>query len=223
MWTFGGGIGADERKAERSKRQATQEKAQLAFDQLAAQFRHEATSETFTRKKQELSRLRDEYLHLPKREKMEIDRLKSTAESRQKQRFLERYFLDSAIIAGVGPAKKAALRSFGIETAADVTWSKVISVKGFGEVLTRAVVDWRKACERRFVFNPNLAVTDADKTAVRAKLLSEQRNIEAKLANGPAELQHVRQETIRKANTLQQMLQTAGLRLAQASADLTVF
>jgi DNA-binding helix-hairpin-helix protein with protein kinase domain len=223
MWAFGEGLGADERKAERTKRQATQEKTQLAFDQLVAQFRYEATSETFARKKQELSRLRDEYLHLPKREEMEIASLHSTAESRQKQQFLERYFLDSAVISGVGPTKKAALRSFGIETAADVTWSKVISVKGFGEVLTRAVVDWRKACERRFVFNPNLAVTDSDKTAVRAKILSEQRNIEVKLENGPAELQRLRQDTIRKANTLQPRLQAAGLKLAQASADLTVF
>lgn len=172
-----------------------------------AQFRYEATSETFARKKQDLSRLRDEYLHLPKREKMEIASLHFTAESRQKQQFLERHFLDSAVISGVGRTKKSALRSFGIETAADVTWSKVILVKGFGEVLTRAVVDWRKACEHRFVFNPNLAVTDPDKIAVQTKILSEQNNIEVKPANSPAELQRLRQEAIRKANALQSRLQ----------------
>jgi DNA-binding helix-hairpin-helix protein with protein kinase domain len=132
---------------------------------------------------------------------MEIASLHSTAESRQKQ-FLERHFLDSAVISGVGPRKKAALRSFGIETAADVTWSKVISVKGFCEVLTRAVVDWRKACEHRFVFNPNFTATDADKIAVRAKILSEQLNIDIKPANGPVELQRLRQEAIRKGNAL---------------------
>jgi DNA-binding helix-hairpin-helix protein with protein kinase domain len=223
MWVLPGGLGANRCQAERTKRQASHEKAQLAFDQLVAQFRHGATSETFARKKQELARLRDEYLHLPEREKMEISSLRATAESRQKQQFLERYFLDSAVISGVGPTKKAALRSFGIETAADVTWRKVISVKGFGEVLTRAVVDWRKVCERRFVFNPNLAVTNADKNAVRAKFTTKQRMLGLKLANGPAELQRLRQEILRKANTLHPELLTAGLKLAQARADLSVF
>lgn len=46
-------------------------------------------------------------------------------------------FIDVASIPGVGPARKAALRSFGIETAADVTRRGVKQVKGFGDHLTR--------------------------------------------------------------------------------------
>jgi DNA-binding helix-hairpin-helix protein with protein kinase domain len=126
-------------------------------------------------------------------------------------------------ISGVGPAKKAALRSFGIETAADVTWNKVISVKGFGEVLTRAVVDWRKACERRFVFNPNLLLTEADKNAVRAKIVSRKRTLETTLNSGAAELQRLRKDMTNNANSLSPALRAICQNLAQAQADLNVF
>ena len=182
--------------------------------------RQEASPEAFAKKKQDLARLRDEYSQLPEREKAEIANLHATAEARQKHQFLERHFLDAASIPGVGPAKKATLRSFGIETAADVTWDKVISVKGFGEVLTRAVVDWRKACERRFVFNPNQAVTEADKNAVRVKIATRKRELENALSAGAAELQRLRQDMINKANMLSSALQAASQKLAQAQADL---
>ena len=221
--SFAGGLRADERKAERTKRQVSKDNAQKAFDQLVAQIRRENSSESFIRKKQELARLRDEYQQLPELEKKEIANLHATAEARQKQQYLEHHYLDSATILGVGPTKKAALRSFGIETAADVTWNKVISVKGFGEVLTQAVVDWRKACERRFVFNPNHAVTDNDKNAVRVKIKAKKLILEDKLTNGPAELQSLRQEILRKANILHRALQATSIKLAQARADLSLF
>ncbi|WP_374091070.1 hypothetical protein [Methylomicrobium lacus] len=219
-WSAVGNMGFAERNAERNKRLATRDKAQQAYDQVVGRIRQEASPEAFAKKKQDLARLRDEYQQLPEREKAEIANLYATAEARQKHQFLERHFLDAVAISGVGPAKKAALRSFGIETAADVTWSKVISVKGFGEVLTRAVVDWRKACERRFVFNPKMAVTEADKNAVRTKIATRKRMLEITLKAGAAELQRSRQDMISKANELSPALQAASKKLAQSRADL---
>jgi len=221
-WAAAGDIGGKERQAERTKRQAARDAAQQAYDQIVSRIRQEISPESFAKKKQDLARLRDEYQKLPEREKTEIANLHATAEARQKHQFLDRHFIDGASISGVGPTKKAALRSFGIETAADVTWNKVISVKGFGEVLTRAVVDWQKACERRFVFKPQFAVTDADKNAVRAKIATRKRTIEITLNAGAAELQRVRQEMANKANSLTPLLQTTTLRLAQAQADLNI-
>jgi DNA-binding helix-hairpin-helix protein with protein kinase domain len=219
-WAAVEDMGGAERKAERLKRQAAHHSAQQAYDQVLGRIRHEASPEAFAKKKQDLAGLRDEYKQLPEREKAEIANLHATAEVRQKHQFLERHFLDAVAIPGVGPAKKAALRSFGIETAADVTWIKVNSVKGFGEVLTRAVVDWRKACERRFVFNPNNAVTEADKNAVRAKIATRKRTLEITLNAGAAELQRLRQDMISRANALSPMLQAASHKLAQSLADL---
>jgi len=221
-WAAVGNIGKAARETERANRQAVHVAAQQEYNRIVSRIRHEAGSEAFTKRKQNLARLRDEYQQLPEWEKAEIANLHATAEARQKNRFLERYFLDAAVISGVGPAKKAALRSFGIETAADVTWGKVISVRGFGEGLTRAVVDWRKSCERRFVFNPNLAITEADKNAVLAKTVIRKRELEIALNTGAADLQRLRQDMINEANTLSPALQAASHKLAQSQADLTV-
>lgn len=221
-WAAVRNLGGDERKAEQTKRQTANDAAQQGYDQIVARIRQEISPEAFAKKKQDLARLRDEYQQLPEREKAELANLHATAEARQKRQFLERHFIDGVTISGVWPAKKAALRSFGIETAADVTWNKVISVKGFGEVLTRAVVDWRKACERRFVFNPNLAVTEADKNAVRAKIATRKHTLEITLNAGAAELQRLRQDMITKANTFSPHLQATSKQLAQAQADLNI-
>lgn len=223
VWASVGDTSKNERIAEQAKRQAARDAAQQAYDQIVARVRQETNPEMFSKKKQELARLRDEYQYLPEREKAEIANLNVTAEARQKHQFLERYFIDTANISGVGPAKKAALRSFGIETAADVTWNKVIAVKGFGEVLTRAVMDWRSACERRFVFNPHLAVTETDKNTVRVQIATRKRTLEVTLNTGSAEIQHLRQEMIKKANVSIPKLQAASQKLAQTLADLSVF
>ena len=221
-WAQVSNIGGPERREERMRRQAARDAAQRDYDQITDRVRQEVGPELFAKKKRDLARLRDEYQHLPEREKTEIANLHATAEARQKHQFLERHFLDAATISGVGPAKKAALRSFGIETAADVAWANVIAVKGFGEVLTRAVVDWRKACERRFVFNPRTAVTEPDKNAVRAQIATRKRTLENTLSAGAPELQRLRQEISNKTNTLLPRLDAASQKLAQAQADLGV-
>jgi DNA-binding helix-hairpin-helix protein with protein kinase domain len=221
-WVVIGDLGGDERRAEKAKRQAARDAAQQAYDQIVTRVQQEISSESFSSKKRELAQLADEYKHLPEREKTKIANLHTTAEARQKHKFLERFFIDAATISGVGPAKKAALRSFGIETAADVTWHKVIAVKGFGEALTQVMMDWRTACERGFDFHPHLAVTEADKNAVRAQIATRKRTLEIALNAGMADLQGLRQKMIDRVNELSPLLQTASLKLAQANADLSV-
>ncbi len=223
MYAVVGDIGGNERRAEQSKRTANRNTVQQKYDQIVSQVQQNANPEKFAKKKHLLACLRDEYQQLPEREKREMAKLHRTAEARQKRRFLERQFIDSADIPRVGSAKKAALHSFGIQTAADVTWNKVMSVKGFGEVLTRAVVDWQKACERRFVFNPRQAVTEADKNSVRSQIAARQRDIEIALMTGAAELQRMSREVVEQANTLLPQLDAANRELAQALADLKVF
>ncbi|HSG38666.1 MAG TPA: helix-hairpin-helix domain-containing protein, partial [Thermoanaerobaculia bacterium] len=221
-WGLSGSVGASERNAERGRRQAILDEARREYEALAARLRKEAGPEGFTAKKQWLASLRDEYHALAATEKCELERLHATAEARQKRQYLDRCFLDSATITGVGPAKKAALRSFGIETAADVDWNKVRSVKGFGDVLTRAVVDWRKSCERRFVFNPNAAVSAADKNAVRARIAARRRVLEESLSSGASDLQRFRQDAASKVTALRPQLDSAAQKLAQAQADRSI-
>lgn len=221
-WAMAGSAGSSERTVERNRRKSIQQSAKQEFDQLIAQAKKDAGPEGFLAKRSELSKLRDEYQSMPQAEKQELDKLHSTAHERQKQKFLDGFFIDSATIPGVGPARKTALRSFGIETAADVSRSRVLQVRGFGDGLTRAVVDWKASCERRFNFNPAVAVSEADKNAVRARFGARRAALETGLSAGSKELQHFRQQAASRAAALLPKLDEAARQLAQAEKDLSV-
>lgn len=112
------------------------------------------------------------------------------------------------------------LRSFGIETAADVTRRSVKQVRGFGDHLTQAVIDWKASCERRFVFRPNEAVTPADRQAVMAKMAAKRHRLESALTVGATELQRFRLQAPARTMPLMEPLRQAAEKLAQAQADL---
>lgn len=92
----------------------------------------------------------------------------------------------------------------------------------FGDVLTRAVVDWRNAGERRFVFDARTAVTESDKNSVRGRIAARRRVLEIGLAGGGAELRRFQSEASAKASALQPALSEAARRIAQAKADLSL-
>lgn len=221
-WFMASGAGSSERAAERSRRLTAWQAAKKEYDELVERVQREFGTSGFEAKRAELAKLRDEHLALPDAERREIDQLQCTAQARQMQKFLDTCFIDNASIPGVGPARKAALRSFGIETAADVSRGKVMQVRGFGESLARAVTDWKASCERRFVFNAATAVTAADRDAVRSKFGARKVSIEAALSRGVGELQGFKQRAATQMAMLQPQLEAAARKLAQAERDLSV-
>jgi DNA-binding helix-hairpin-helix protein with protein kinase domain len=211
-----------ERIAERAARRQVEEQAQRTYDHLVTRIKQEAGPEGFLAKRSALEKLKTEYEQLSQTEARELEQLKTTANERQKQKFLDGLFIDAADIPGVGPGRKTALRSFGIETAADVSRNAVMQVKGFGPNLTRAVTDWRASCERRFTFNPSTAVTEADRNVVRVKYVARRRSIEGLLAAAPAELSGFTQTAVVLANQLKAQAANAASALAKAKADLAM-
>ena len=211
-----------ERKAEREMRRKADEQAQRFYDDAIALMRREAGPDSFNAKRRVLERLKGEYEQIAQDEVKELEQLKQTGHQRQKQQFLDRFFIESAEISGVGPARKIALKSFGIETAADVTKGSVMQVRGFGPNLTRAVLDWRAGCERRFQYNPALAVTDSDRNAVRVKHAARRKAIELKLIAGVQELISLANMAKARLNQLGPQAEFAAKALAQARADLAM-
>jgi len=220
-WAAGSNAGSSERAAETLTRRTAMQVAEQEYERLVERAKKEAGPEGFHARRADLAKLKDELAGLPSAEKGEIDNLQATAYDRQKHKFLDTCFIDNASIPGVGPARKAALRSFGIETAADVTKSRVMQVRGFGESLTWAVLDWKASCERRFTFNPAAAVSQSDRDAVRAKYAAQRASIERVLAAAPAELEQFRQRARSNFALLQHQLEAAAQKLAQAQADLS--
>ena len=115
----------------------------------------------------------------------ELGKLKSTREARQRTAFLDQFLIRSARVGGIGPVRKATLMSFGIETAADISQYTVRQVPGFGEAMTKNLLDWRHSLESRFRYNPVRNAQDvADESRLRSDFAKRKRNLEAVIRNG---------------------------------------
>lgn len=231
LWSLIGGalavwgvkhFGGQLRKEEVQQRRTAMDLAENEYRQLVNQVQHSCGPEGFMAKRAALMQRKEELTGLPTAEKKEIDDLHATARERQREKFLATCFIASAPIPGVGAARKAALLSFGIETAADVTKRRVQQVKGFGNHLTQAVLDWKRSCDRRFVFNAAEAVSPGDINAVKAKFAARRVALEATLTNGAVELQRFSLESGRRMSMLHEPLQEAAKKLAQAQADFSL-
>lgn len=115
----------------------------------------------------------------------EVMMMKSNRESRQLQAYLDRFSIRNAKISGIGPAKTATLISFGIETAADVNRIAVQRVPGFGDVMSRKLVEWRRKHESRFKYDPAPNSQDlADERVLRGRFAAEKAKLESTIRNG---------------------------------------
>jgi DNA-binding helix-hairpin-helix protein with protein kinase domain len=103
-----------------------------------------------------LAALRDaksKYASLGSEEQNQTKRYHQERRGRQLHAFLDGFEIRRAKIRGIGPAKQAALASYGIETAADVELERILNVPGFGPTNSAGLVDWRRKLESRFVYN----------------------------------------------------------------------
>ena len=121
-----------ELSTERDRRRQAERVAEAAFKQLFDQASKLDVREAFLKAKAELAKAKAELELLPQQQAQAMQQLRSQGRERQLEAFLDRFFIDQAAISGVGPGRKAVLRSFGIETAADVSEAKVSAVRGFG-------------------------------------------------------------------------------------------
>lgn len=103
-------------------------------------------------------------------------------EAEQRARYLGQFRIDDAGLYNIGPARCAVLRSWGIETAADVDAAKMAEIPGFGRGLTDRLVNWRWGREQNFKFTPlciadpvEVQKLDRELAARRIKLMKELR------------------------------------------------
>lgn len=118
---------------------------------------------------------------------VELSRLKSTREARQRAAFLDRFLIRRASIGGIGAAKTATLASYGIETAADITAHGVMAVPGFGEALTTKLLVWRRGHEAKFRYNSAPDASDVQaENAVRSASAAKRADLQSKIRSGAA-------------------------------------
>ena len=119
----------------------------------------------------------------------ELRAFKSNREARQRAAFLDKFQVRHASISGIGHAKTATLISFGVETAADVSWAAVRRVPGFGDKMTQKLVVWRQRHEAKFRFDPAPNTQDlTDERAIRSKCAIHKAKLETSIRSGLATL-----------------------------------
>jgi DNA-binding helix-hairpin-helix protein with protein kinase domain len=103
-------------------------------------------------------------------------------ESEQRSRYLATFRIEAAKLANIGPARCVVLRSWGIDTAADIDAKKISDIPSFGKNLTDKLVMWRDVKEKSFVYNGAAIIDPLDVQRIdrqlavrRTKLMRELR------------------------------------------------
>ncbi len=167
----------------------------------------------------DLEKAVNEFRSLGSAKSQAINRLGTERRSRQLHDYLDTFLIRDASIAGIGPARKVTLASFGIESAADITVAAITGISGFGPAMAAKLTDWRSSYERRFVYNsaPLPADTQA-RSRVEAEYAAKSTALIKRISGGQVELAQI-------AGTLQKLssVENANLsRIAVARAQLKV-
>jgi DNA-binding helix-hairpin-helix protein with protein kinase domain/Flp pilus assembly protein TadD len=180
------------------------------------------TINAFHSKLVELKNKKTEYQNLPAILQRRLQQLEKGVRQRQLERFLDGFRIDKAQINGIGHARQITLRSYGLETAADVTLNAVLNVPGFGPTYTAKLLAWRSNIERGFVFDPRRGVDHQDQRTVENEIQNRRAKLEQELHSGVTTLRQISNQAHSTHNTLRKSADAALKNLAQAEADLAV-
>ena len=195
--------------------------AKAEWESVLSRWKRDASLDVFKEKVNSLDKVRAELADMPNKRQRGIAKLESERETRQRQRYLDRFRIDRAEIHGIGAGRTSMLASYGIETAADIKKTKIMQIPGFGEALTSELVEWRKKHERNFRFNPNEPVDRYEIDAMDRELESQRQNLLPTLRQGSDSLRRLSQEIGAARARLMPLLEKTwtGLKIAEAKRD----
>jgi DNA-binding helix-hairpin-helix protein with protein kinase domain len=172
----------------------------------------------FEEKRSDLARTAALYRVLPNAEREMLAALDQKKRELQLRKHLESYKIARASIDNIGDGRKLTLRSFGIETAWDITRQAVLVVPGFGPALTSKLTDWRQSVEQLFRFNPNIPTDFAEISKVGAEISMRRNAMATELLKGLRDLETLKAAVLTKRRSASQY-QGAYVALRQAEAD----
>jgi DNA-binding helix-hairpin-helix protein with protein kinase domain len=186
-----------------------------------ARWQKETDVRRFADRLRDLERRRREYLELAKLRQERLDELRFHPAVSQLRAFLRRFPIDRARVSGLDDGRRATLRSYGIETAADLDSGALGGVPNLPPQLCIDLLAWKHAVERRFRFVRSAA--PADTTQLEREIEQLRLGLETDLLNGAAELRRLRATVEHAQETLRTAIEDAARDLAQAEADLDFY
>lgn len=183
----------------------------------------EAELTGFDAKFSDLRQAHDEWKALDDERRRGMEALIKDRKNKALERFLDRHYIRSGKISGIGPAKSSMLESYGIETAADISSVAIKRVPGFGPALARRLLDWKGYVTARFVFNQSAEVDRRDVVALENSIALKRTRIENRLRPGVGQLQQQRQAILQRREALSKSLHESFIALGQARVNLDIF
>ena len=110
-------------------------------------------------------------------------------EAEQRARYLAGFRIETAKLSNIGPARCAVLRSWGIDTAADVDEAKIADIPGFGKNLTDKLVIWRDMKEKAFAYNALPIVDPLEVQRIERQLAARRTKLMKELRERIAEVE----------------------------------
>lgn len=193
--------------------------AKREHDKAVEQAKLANTFPNYTTARQQIAALKASWEGLPGERTRMFQELERNKQKEQLQVHLKAHLIEYARIAAVGPGRIAMLSAYGIDTAADVTYSRVSSVPQFGEVLTGRLVAWRQGVERQFVFDPSKPLPREAVARVEKEIEDRRRRYVDELRHAARALRDASAGDIRAAHAAAQLYNATSARLRQAEAD----
>jgi DNA-binding helix-hairpin-helix protein with protein kinase domain len=209
-----------EEKIRRQKIFETCRKTWISFNQ---RWKNEANDEEYKITLRQVTKLKQEYEAIENEYKQALFSLQTTARERQLKNYLSTCFIENFSIPQIGINRKATLRSFGIETAADVSYYKIHGIPGFGDALTQQLLSWRQQMEKKFTFDPAKGVNKMDVQLLTQKFKPRMRPLERGLIIGFEKLTQIQQNILKRRGDLYTIVENSAKELAQAHANLIHF
>jgi DNA-binding helix-hairpin-helix protein with protein kinase domain len=209
--------------------QAEAKRIRLAHRQAGEELWHEEQelqstagrlARAFADAKGSLEQVRSRYQSFDAEYQRELLQLQARARDLQLAQYLSAQLIEDAQIDKIGVGRKAALASFGIETALDVVADVVLTVPGFGPVLAGHLVGWRRSVEAQFVFDARQGVPAHERRALDQKYKQKKDPLERAMNAGEAQLQEIVNRGGVELQRLRGLVAQKVTPLAQAEANL---
>ena len=204
------------RKLEDALRQSVQQRDQL----IARSDSH--TVGQFEAKRLELKLLCDVLRNFPTRRAGELARLNARAHELQLLEFLDRQQILTAGIPRLNLARMAILLGNGVDTAKEVSYERLVNLRAIGPAIAQQLVEWRAACEARFVFDAAGGAPRDQISALDADLYLEANRVVAQIKRGIGELEKMAHDADQLRAMTTEAIATASALAEKARVNLAV-
>ena len=167
-------------------------------------------------------RLRDNFTAVRNTREQESHNIESARRQAQLDAFLRDFPVDAQAFADFTPAQLMLLRSYGVQTACDVTAEAIAQLPQREQALGESLMHWRVRLEGEFHFDPSKPTTSSVATRADLHFAQSAQQVLAELRLGLDELDKVRSDAAAHFARQHDAAHELWLDYSQAKVDSTI-